>query len=97
MNKQFKYYSFFSQNLHFFVENLALHRPTFELYPLSSTNPSGKLVDGMKSNLAYAGGQCTATLENKEIAMWRVDLERISQVERIVVYARTDNKKWGNL
>nr|XP_034319110.1 uncharacterized protein LOC105334073 isoform X2 [Crassostrea gigas] len=75
-------------------KNLALHRPTTELYPFSSKNPSGKLVDGMKSNLAYAGGQCTATLENKEIAMWRVDLERISQVERIVVYARTDNKKW---
>lgn len=97
MNKQFKYFSFLSK-FTFFVENLAaLHRPTTELYPFSSKNPSGKLVDGMKSNLAYAGGQCTATLENKEIAMWRVDLERISQVERIVVYARTDNKKWGNL
>lgn len=96
MNKQFKYFSFLSK-FTFFVENLALHRPTTELYPFSSKNPSGKLVDGMKSNLAYAGGQCTATLENKEIAMWKVDLERISQVERIVVYARTDNKKWGNL
>lgn len=51
----------------------------------------------MKSNLKYANGQCTSTLEDKEIAMWRVDLGHIRQVECIVVYARTDNQKWGNL
>lgn len=30
-----------------------------------------------------------------ELALWRVDLEQIQWIERIIVYARTENKEWG--
>lgn len=86
---------FLCHNLHFFVTvNMAMHRQTFQLNTLSKY-PSSRLVDGKKSNLHLNGDQCSSTTDYQCNAMWRVDLENIRRIERIVVYSRTDNLEWG--
>ncbi|XP_052691414.1 uncharacterized protein LOC128169301, partial [Crassostrea angulata] len=74
--------------------NLALHRPTFQLHTLFDGQPSSRLVDGKKSDLSIYNGQCTTTKNGQTFVMWRVDLEKIRRIERIVVYSRTDNRIW---
>lgn len=71
-----------------------MHRQTFQLNTLSKY-PSSRLVDGKKSNLHLNGDQCSSTTDYQCNAMWRVDLENIRRIERIVVYSRTDNLEWG--
>lgn len=86
---------FLCHNLHFFVTvNMAMHRQTFQLNTLSKY-PSSRLVDGKRSNLHLNGDQCSSTTDYQCNAMWRVDLENIRRIERIVVYSRTDNLEWG--
>lgn len=74
--------------------NLALHRPTFQLHTLFDGQPSSRLVDGKKSDLSIYNGQCTSTKNGQTFVMWRVDLEKLRRIERIVVYSRTDNRIW---
>lgn len=77
--------------------NLALHRPTFQLHTLFDGQPSSRLVDGKKSDLNILSSQCTSTQDGQSFVMWRVDLENYRRIERIVIYSRTDNKKWGEI
>lgn len=74
--------------------NMALHRPTFQLHSLFDGQPSSRLVDGKKSDLNILSSQCTSTQDGQSFVMWRVDLENYRRIERIVIYSRTDNKKW---
>ncbi|XP_065943607.1 uncharacterized protein [Magallana gigas] len=75
--------------------NLALNRPTYQLNTLNPAYPSSNVVDGKRNDLRLY--QCTSTGSGHELALWRVDLEQIQWIERIIVYARTDNKEWdGN-
>lgn len=74
--------------------NMALHRPTFQLHTLFDGQPSSRLVDGKKSDLNILSSQCTSTQDGQSFVMWRVDLENYRRIERIVIYSRTDNKKW---
>lgn len=72
---------------------MALHQPTFQLNPVYT---SRNLVDGKKTDLSLGGNQCTTTAENKAFAMWWVDLKNTRRIERIRVYSRRNDKKWGN-
>lgn len=74
---------------------MALHRPTFQLNTLSERYPSSRLVDGKKSNLHLYRDLCSSTMYYQSYAMWRVDLQNIRRIERIVVNSRTDNVEWG--
>lgn len=76
-----------------FIVNLALNRPTYQLNTLNPAYPSSNVVDGKRNDLRLY--QCTSTGSGHELALWRVDLEQIQWIERIIVYARTDNKEWG--
>lgn len=72
---------------------MALHQPTFQLNPVYT---SRNLVDGKKTDFSLGGNQCTTTAENKAFAMWWVDLKNTRRIERIRVYSRRNDKKWGN-
>lgn len=74
---------------------MALHRPAFQLHTLFDGQPISRLVDGKKSDLNIYSSQCTSTQEGQTFVMWRVDLEKYRRIERIVIYLRTNNVKWG--
>lgn len=76
---------------------MAGHRPSYQLHTFNAGQPSFRVVDGKKSNLDYYGSQCTSTQANKVFAMWWVDLQKPRPIERIIVYSRTDNLKWGKM
>nr|XP_034318991.1 uncharacterized protein LOC117687041 [Crassostrea gigas] len=56
--------------------------------------PSDKLVDGKVLTGHISHGACTATLDEKVVAMWIVDLKKPRRIERINVFSRTDNLTW---
>ncbi|XP_078328964.1 uncharacterized protein LOC111115084 [Crassostrea virginica] len=51
-------------------------------------------VDGRKQNLSLYGGQCARSFTGLT-AEWRVDLQKILSIQRIVIQYMTDNRVWG--
>ena len=79
------------------LENLALHKPAYQLNPEPGLNVSqaGAAVDGLKDNTYIWGDQCVVSENGKTIALWRVDLTRISSIHHIVIYYVTGRRMWG--
>lgn len=85
-------------NMHAFItENLALHKPAYQLYPYKKSYESqaDAAVDGLKNNTAVWGDQCVISEKGKYVAIWWVNLTRISSIHHITVYYVTGRKKWG--
>lgn len=84
----------------FFTENVALHKPAYQTNPYRKDNDSfdaSNAVDGLKSNLAWSGGQCAVSALEKETATLWVDLGSIYSIHHITLYYRTDNTDWGKI
>lgn len=87
---------FFCSLIHFFsVENLALHRPTWQQYPWPEKVRdfgSENAVDGLYTDCSEVGGQCTISEDSRYTATWRVYLGKEVSISHIDIYYRTDNK-----
>ena len=75
-------------------ENLAVHKPAYQLYPHPNSN-AGAAVDGLKDTTQIWGEQCVFSANGKNISLWWVDLKRISSIHHITVYYVTGRKDWG--
>lgn len=70
----------------FLLVNLALKKPTFEEYPFIATNvKTSNAVDGLKFNLIFNGGQCSAS-RSKRNATWWVNLTSVYSINNIRIY-----------
>ena len=79
----------------FIKENLALKKPTYEQYSYyGSLLEASNVVDGLKSNLTYNGGQCMLS-GGGETATWWVNLTSILSIHHITIYYMTYNAPWG--
>lgn len=61
----------------FLTDNVALHKTAYQTNPYRKDNDSfdaSNAVDGLKSNLAWSGGQCAVSALKEETATWWVDL-----------------------
>lgn len=82
------------------LENIALHKSAWQLYP-SKISPredyvkASNAVDGLKTDLSFGRQRCTHSANNRKEAMWRVDLGAILGIHSITLYYRTDNVPWG--
>lgn len=107
MKRQCNFFSFlflFEKKTGFFpiLENIALHKSAWQLYPYEYTTfmdilNASKAVDGLKTNLSFSGQQCTQSANYKYEALWRVDLGDILGIHSITIYYRTDNLPWGQI
>lgn len=75
-------------------QNLALGKLTWQSSTKSPLMTSDKAVDGKKGLHSSVGG-CSATADNSQSATWWVNLGRISSINYVVIYFRTDDKIWG--
>ncbi|XP_065925384.1 uncharacterized protein [Magallana gigas] len=76
-------------------ENIALNRPAWQRYPFHGTPWNAThAVDGHRSDLAPAGGQCAISADGKSIAEWRVDLGEVRNLHHVFIQYRTDNDAW---
>lgn len=70
----------------FLLVNLALKKPTFEEYPFTATTTKpSNAVDGLKFNLIFNGGQCSAS-RSKRNATWWVNLTSVYSINNIRIY-----------
>lgn len=72
----------------FLLVNLALKKPTFEEYPFTATSTklnASNAVDGLKFNLIFNGGQCSAS-RSKRNATWWVNLTSVYSINNIRIY-----------
>nr|XP_022306762.1 uncharacterized protein LOC111113083 [Crassostrea virginica] len=78
-------------------ENLAVHKPAFQLHPYRGSNGSqaDAAVDGLKNKTDVWGDQCVVSEKGKQIALWWVNLTRISSIHHIVIYYVTGRMQWG--
>eukprot|EP00105_Crassostrea_gigas_P003129 XP_011415880.1 PREDICTED: uncharacterized protein LOC105319867 [Crassostrea gigas] len=77
------------------LENLALHRPTWQQYPWPEKvrdYGSENAVDGLYTDCSEVGGQCTISEDSRYTATWRVYLGKEVSISHIDIYYRTDNK-----
>ena len=77
------------------LDNLALLKPAWQKYPYEARWGAYRAVDGLYSNLAMYGNQCTTSGNSKAIAEWRVDLGEVFSIHNISIQYRTDNFPWG--
>lgn len=76
-------------------ENIALRRHAWQRYPFHGTPWNATYaVDGRRSDLAPAGGQCAISADGKSIAEWRVDLGEVRNLHHVFIQYRTDNVAW---
>ena len=54
-------------------------------------------MDGKTSNLAWWGGECTASARGKSTAEWRVDLGTIVSIHHMLIQYSTDNTDWSKI
>lgn len=83
-----------------FVENIALHKYAWQLYPFPNQYTRAVItaalaVDGRKTDLSFNGGQCTQSAQERHVAHWHVDLGAVLGIHHITIYYRTDNVPWG--
>lgn len=79
-----------------YQENLALRKSTWQLHPSNPDKHSAnRAVDRKTSNLAWWGGECTASARGKSTAEWRVDLGTIVSIHHMLIQYATDNKDWS--
>lgn len=81
--------------------NIALHKPAFQQNTYTpKVNASrfyaSNAVDGLISDRSALGGQCTISANNKTTATWWVNLTRLANIDRIIIYYRTDNIVWDS-
>lgn len=78
--------------------NIALNKPAHQLNqynPGDDKFDASNAVDGKKSDLSSAGGQCVISANYKQTATWWVNLTSILSIHNITIYYRTDNVTWG--
>ncbi|XP_065933782.1 multiple epidermal growth factor-like domains protein 10 [Magallana gigas] len=77
--------------------NVALNKPAYQQYPYSpgdDTYNATNAVDGRKSDLSMDGGQCSVS-NDRQTAIWWVNLSNIHSIHHITIYFRTDHHQWG--
>jgi hypothetical protein len=82
----------------FFTENIALNKPAWQrsqFNPGDDRTSASNAVDGRRSELTHAGGQCAISDNFQQTATWRVDLKDILSIHHIAIYYRTENNQWG--
>lgn len=77
--------------------NVARNKQTYQQYPFregDDTFDSSNVVDGLRSELTWNGGQC-AFSESKDTATLRVNLGSIHSIHNTIIYFMTGNLQWG--
>ena len=79
------------------LENLALYKPAYQLNPEPGLNVSqaGAAVDGLKDNTYIWGDQCVVSENGYKVALWWVNLTRVSSIHNIRIYYVTGRRIWG--
>lgn len=82
----------------FLPVNVAQNKPAYQEYQWDDGNTisdASNAVDGNKSKLNLAGGQCVISASSKQTAIWWVNLINIQRIHHITIYYRTENITWG--
>lgn len=85
-------------NFSILKENLALKKPVYQQDPYYGYNASlyeaSNVVDGLKSDLSYSGGQCMYS-GGRQTAIWWVNLTGILSIHHVTIHYMTLNAPWG--
>ena len=90
--------AFENTNCSYFAENLALKKSTWQLHSFDNVHSLGdRAVDGKRSNLTWAGGECSASAIGESTAEWRVDLGNVLSIHHIFIQYATNGQEWGEI